>query len=173
MEDLESPHVTLFFSPTCAYCQQAREFLGRRNIEFVARDVSGDPDALRDLVRLTGKYNVPVIVVGDEVVIGFDRARLERLLPRRDRRKPRLGVSIATVRPNEGRPGGAYVGRVADGSSADRAGIRTGDIIVEMAHRPIADAHDVHLTLAGLSPGQQIPMTLWRNGHRLRLLVRL
>ncbi len=173
MQDSAFPQVTLFFSPTCAYCKQVQEFLAHRNVEFVARDVSRDPDALRDLVRLTGKYNVPVVVVGDHVVVGFDRARLERLLPRRERRRPRLGVAIATVRSDGKHPGGAYVGHVREGSSADRAGIRPGDIIVEMAQRPITNAHDVHALLAELPPGRQVPMTLWRNGRKLRLLVRL
>ncbi len=37
-------------------------------------------EARQDLVRLTGQMAVPVIMVGDEVVRGFDKAKLKRLL---------------------------------------------------------------------------------------------
>ncbi len=43
-------------------------------------NVAADAQAREDLVRLTGQMAVPVILVGDEVVRGFDRARLKALL---------------------------------------------------------------------------------------------
>jgi glutaredoxin len=42
--------------------------------------VAADPDAREEMVRRTGQMSIPVIVVGDEVVVGFDRARLQALL---------------------------------------------------------------------------------------------
>lgn len=43
-------------------------------------NVAADAQAREDLVRLTGQMAIPVIVVGDEVVRGFDKARLKTLL---------------------------------------------------------------------------------------------
>jgi len=43
-------------------------------------NVRDDQEAREELVRRTGRMAVPVILVDDEVVVGFDRARLERLL---------------------------------------------------------------------------------------------
>jgi len=42
--------------------------------------VAEDPVALEDLRARTGRMAVPVIAVGDEVIVGFDRGRLKRLL---------------------------------------------------------------------------------------------
>jgi glutaredoxin 3 len=46
----------------------------------VARNVAEDPTARDELVARTGRMAVPVITVGDEVVVGFDRGRLKRRL---------------------------------------------------------------------------------------------
>jgi hypothetical protein len=43
-------------------------------------DVASDPEARDELIRKTGQMAVPVITVGDEVVVGFDRTRLAELL---------------------------------------------------------------------------------------------
>ena len=57
-----------------------KEFLSAHGVDFTALDVAQDPEALADLRAATGRQATPVILVGDEVVIGFDRGRLQRLL---------------------------------------------------------------------------------------------
>jgi len=61
-------------------CRAAKEFLSSRGIAFTDVDVTASPEARAELVRRTGQLGVPVIVVGEEVVVGFDRGRLSRLL---------------------------------------------------------------------------------------------
>jgi glutaredoxin 3 len=46
----------------------------------VAKNVAEDPAAREELIARTGRMAVPVITVDDEVVVGFDRGRLQRLL---------------------------------------------------------------------------------------------
>ena len=57
-----------------------KEFLSAHDIEFTALDVAQDPQALADLQAATGRQATPVIMVGNEIVVGFDRGRLQRLL---------------------------------------------------------------------------------------------
>jgi glutaredoxin len=57
-----------------------KEFLSAHGVDFSARDVAHDPEALADLQATTGRQATPVIMIGDEVVVGFDRGRLQRLL---------------------------------------------------------------------------------------------
>jgi len=57
-----------------------KEFLSAHSIAFTDYNVAEDPAALAALVATTGRRATPVIVVGDEVVTGFDRGRLQRLL---------------------------------------------------------------------------------------------
>jgi glutaredoxin len=54
-------------------------FLSENGISFVERDVAEDPAALRELEEL-GIMTTPVVRIGEEVVVGFDRARLAALL---------------------------------------------------------------------------------------------
>ncbi|PKB71284.1 MAG: NrdH-redoxin [SAR202 cluster bacterium Io17-Chloro-G6] len=57
----------------------AKEFLSQRNVPFVERDVMNDQSAMDELVKL-GVLTTPVTVIDGEVVVGFDRARFEKLL---------------------------------------------------------------------------------------------
>ena len=71
--------VILYSQPGCPPCFAAKKFLAARNIPFEYKDVQADPSALRELVRLNSR-STPTIVVGDEVMIGFDPERLEAAL---------------------------------------------------------------------------------------------
>lgn len=54
-------------------------FLSERGISYVERDIANDKAALRELEEL-GVMTTPVVRIGDEVVVGFDQARLSALL---------------------------------------------------------------------------------------------
>jgi glutaredoxin len=61
------------------FCQRTKEFLRSKGIEFVDRDVSTDTTAFDELSKL-GLMTTPVLQINGETVIGFDRAKIERLL---------------------------------------------------------------------------------------------
>lgn len=71
--------VILYSQPGCPPCYAAKQFLLARNVPFEYKDVKADSGALRELARLNSS-STPTIVVGDEVMIGFDPERLEKLL---------------------------------------------------------------------------------------------
>ena len=168
----ESVSITLYVTPISPACHQVRDFLSKRNLEFTVFDVSNDPLALREMVRISGQHDVPVIVIGDQVIVGFDHPSLNKLFPLAKRAKVRLGVSIATVKATSDRPEGAYVGGVNAGSLAERAGVRKGDIIVEMARHSIKTASDVHAIMAKILPGEPISFAVWRAGRIIRMSAR-
>ncbi|MHB0975936.1 MAG: glutaredoxin family protein [Candidatus Aquicultorales bacterium] len=58
----------------------AKKYLSDNNIEFEEIDVSANPDKVGELVEASGQLGVPVIVVEDEVIIGFDKTHLDRAL---------------------------------------------------------------------------------------------
>jgi glutaredoxin 3 len=60
-------------------CERVKEFLSRNGHEFVDRNVDEDPSAYEDLIA-RGFRTIPVTVIGDTIVKGFDAARLEAAL---------------------------------------------------------------------------------------------
>jgi alkyl hydroperoxide reductase subunit F len=73
---LDPSTVSLFTADACPHSAAAREFLARHGIPFVEQNVSSDPIALQRLIWLTGHTRVPAIMVGDQVVVGFDPDKL-------------------------------------------------------------------------------------------------
>lgn len=61
------------------FCARVKEFLSQKGVSFVECDVSQDPQVLAELETL-GVMTTPVTVIDNEVVVGFDRSRLEALL---------------------------------------------------------------------------------------------
>lgn len=61
------------------FCNRTKEFLSKKGVLFTERDVSTDEKALAELENL-GYRTTPVILIGDEVVVGFDQKRLDDLL---------------------------------------------------------------------------------------------
>ncbi|MBA2443601.1 MAG: glutaredoxin family protein [Rubrobacter sp.] len=61
------------------FCDETEEFLRANGVEFTARDITGDEEAFAEL-EATGAMTTPVTVVDGEVVVGFDRGELSRVL---------------------------------------------------------------------------------------------
>lgn len=72
--------VEVYTQPGCAPCKEVKEFLTARGIPFTEYDVTKDSDALGRLLDEIQSRQTPTIVIGDEVIRGFDRERLTRLL---------------------------------------------------------------------------------------------
>jgi glutaredoxin 3 len=61
------------------FCDQAKEYLSQKSIEFQERDIAQDPGALADLKKL-GYMTTPMIVVDGSVIVGFDAEKIDRAL---------------------------------------------------------------------------------------------
>ncbi len=72
--------VAIYSTPTCHFCQLTKEFFAENNIQYTNYDVSKDLERRQEMFSITNQMGVPVIVIGDDVVIGFDREKLAELL---------------------------------------------------------------------------------------------
>jgi glutaredoxin 3 len=79
-EKKRQPKVIVFSTPTCSHCRHAKQYLRTRGIQFTDVDVSRDAHAARDMQRMSGQQGVPVIRIGSDTVVGFDRPKIDRLL---------------------------------------------------------------------------------------------
>ncbi len=74
------PAVKIYSTPTCVFCRMAKEFFTEHRIKFTEVDVAADERAAQEMIDKTGQMGVPVIEVGESVIIGFDKPRLKKLL---------------------------------------------------------------------------------------------
>lgn len=72
--------VRLFITPSCPYCYTLKEFLKEKNIEFEEIDVFQDEKAKEEMIKKSGKMEVPIIEINGEIVIGFDKEKICKLL---------------------------------------------------------------------------------------------
>ncbi|MEL7240172.1 MAG: PDZ domain-containing protein, partial [Planctomycetota bacterium] len=84
-----------------------------------------------------------------------------------------LGISGSRINPNAGAVSGIPVARVFPGGAADRAGLRTGDLILELNGRDVRTQQSLVDRLRFAAPDERLVVTVSRNGSRERLPVRL
>ncbi|HMA36757.1 MAG TPA: glutaredoxin family protein [Chloroflexia bacterium] len=72
--------VIVYTSDTCHWCGKVKQFLTAQGVAYTERNASRDPAAAAELIARTGQDGVPVIVVGETLVLGFRRPQLEALL---------------------------------------------------------------------------------------------
>ncbi len=72
--------VIVFSTPTCSWCTKVKQYLKVNQITFKDINVAVDQKAAQDMIRKSGQMGVPQIWVDNQAVIGFDKAKLDRLL---------------------------------------------------------------------------------------------
>ncbi len=72
--------VTVYSTPTCPYCKRAKDYLTRKGIAFTDYNVAEDREKAKEMIEKSKQMGVPVIVVGDDIIIGFNQKKLDSLL---------------------------------------------------------------------------------------------
>lgn len=73
-------NVTIYSTPTCVYCNMAKSFFKTNNIAFTEYNVAADMEKRKEMIDKTGQMGVPVISVGEEIVVGFNEEKLKSSL---------------------------------------------------------------------------------------------
>ncbi|MCA9609935.1 MAG: hypothetical protein KC619_30270 [Myxococcales bacterium] len=74
------PRVVVYTTPSCAWCTRLKTYLRKQHVVFREIDVSRDANAAAELQRRSGQMGVPQTDIGGQIVVGFDQARIDRLL---------------------------------------------------------------------------------------------
>ncbi len=72
--------VRVFSTPSCAFCVVLKRYLDSKGIEYEDVDVSKDDKILKEMVELSGQISVPVVEIGKDVIIGFNRDQINKSL---------------------------------------------------------------------------------------------
>ena len=71
--------IKLYSSDQCVWCQRLKSYLDSKNISYRELNVRSEQNAA-DLYRLSGQNAVPVTVIGNTVIVGFDKTAIDREL---------------------------------------------------------------------------------------------
>lgn len=72
--------VTIYSTPTCHFCQMAKEFFKSNNVSYEEINVAENADKRKEMVDKSGQLGVPVIDINGQIVIGFNKPKLSQLL---------------------------------------------------------------------------------------------
>lgn len=72
--------VTIYSTPTCHFCHMAKDFFTEKGVAFTDYNVATDLEKRQEMIQKSGQMGVPVIFVGDELIVGFDKERLASTL---------------------------------------------------------------------------------------------
>lgn len=73
-------NVTIYSTPTCHYCHMAKDFFKANNVAYTEYDVASDLSKRKEMLDKSGQMGVPVITVDDQLVVGFNKPQLAKML---------------------------------------------------------------------------------------------
>ncbi len=78
------PKVIIFTTPTCSFCRSAKQYFNQKKVRYTEVDVSRNQSAARDMMRRTGQMGVPVILINNRPIVGFNKPQINQLLGIKD-----------------------------------------------------------------------------------------
>ncbi len=72
--------VEVYSTPTCMYCNLLKDFLKENGVEYTEINVAEDEEKRNYIVEKSGQMGVPVTIIGEEVIIGFNQAKISETL---------------------------------------------------------------------------------------------
>jgi glutaredoxin-like YruB-family protein len=72
--------IKVYSTQTCPYCHMAKDFLKENKIKFEDIDVSEDEEKANEMIEKSGQMGVPVIDIDGEIIVGFDKEKIKKLL---------------------------------------------------------------------------------------------
>ncbi len=72
--------VVIYSTPSCHFCNLAKEYFKSKGVEYTEYNVIGDIQKQKEMIELSGQMGVPVVVIDESVVVGFNQPQIEELL---------------------------------------------------------------------------------------------
>ncbi|MDB5255110.1 MAG: glutaredoxin [Candidatus Nomurabacteria bacterium] len=73
-------NVEIYTTDTCHYCNLAKAYFKEHNVAYTEYNVGHDAAKRQEMIDMTHQFGVPVIVVGDTALVGFQEDKIAELL---------------------------------------------------------------------------------------------
>lgn len=77
---MSDTNIIVYGAPWCAFCHAAMHYFDGKGVKYVYKDVEKDPAAGLEAVTKSQQRGIPVIDIDGEIIIGFDRPRIDAAL---------------------------------------------------------------------------------------------
>ncbi len=75
-----TPQVTVYSATWCAFCHAAKDYLDKKGVKYTDKDVDSDMAIAKEAMEVSGQTGIPVLNINGEIIIGFDRPRIDAAL---------------------------------------------------------------------------------------------
>lgn len=72
--------IVIYSTPTCPHCLNAKAYFEAKGLAYVEYDVSQDQARAKEMITKSGQMGVPVIMIDDQMMVGFNQLEIEKLL---------------------------------------------------------------------------------------------
>jgi glutaredoxin-like YruB-family protein len=80
VEKVKKKQVTVYTTPTCSWCTTLKTYLDQKQVRYREVNVAADTGAAEAMVRKSGQQGVPQTEINGQMIVGFDKARINQLL---------------------------------------------------------------------------------------------
>jgi len=72
--------IKIYSTTTCPYCEMAKDYLKKHNVNYENVDVSNDEKAQQEMIKKSHQMGVPVIDIDGAIIVGFNRSEIDKAL---------------------------------------------------------------------------------------------
>lgn len=72
--------ITLYSATWCAYCHAAKGYFDKIGVDYTVKDIEADPGFAEESVTKSGQRGIPVIDIDGEIIVGFDKPKIDAAL---------------------------------------------------------------------------------------------
>ncbi|MDB5169796.1 MAG: glutaredoxin [Candidatus Saccharibacteria bacterium] len=80
---MNDANIIVYSATWCAFCHAAKEYFDKLGVKYEDRDVESDPTFATESVVKSGQRGIPVIDINGEIIVGFDRPKIDAALQKR------------------------------------------------------------------------------------------
>ncbi len=75
-----TPQITVYSAVWCAFCHAAKDYFDKLGVAYTDEDVEKNPTAGAEAVEKSGQRGIPVIDIAGDIIVGFDRPKIDAAL---------------------------------------------------------------------------------------------
>lgn len=82
MSNTPTHSVTIYSADWCAFCHAAKQYMDKLGVAYTERNVEEDPQYAAEAVQKSGQMGIPVLDIDGQIIVGFDRPKIDAALGR-------------------------------------------------------------------------------------------